>query len=615
MSIADRVHVDRLSVATERPPAPEWGSDVVAEMLRRLDIEYVSLVPGSSFRGLHDSLVNYNGNRGPAMILCNHEEVAVAIAHGYAKVRGRAMASIVHSNVGLMHATMAVFNAYEDRRPLLLLGGNGPMDATRRRPGLDWVHTTHGQGELVRQYTKWEHQPAGVAAVPDALLRAWHATHTEPAGPVYVDLDAGWQEMRLAAADALVLPDPADFPLPTAPAPDVNQVRQAAEWLTRAEFPVILPGRLALTQQAWDDLIALAEALGAAVLLDRRSTGSFPTDHVLCQSGMGVRATMEATAVLKQADVVLALERSDPAGTLRGALTPAGGTGRDGWAAVAWPRLINVSLEPLHLSSWMADYYELPRAGLPILAGAERTVQLLVEEVRRILVDSPGLQARVEQRLAVHEAARARLVASWDAARQKTWDARPLSVSRAVIELRAALGERYSESVLAYLPLAWPNGAWHFNRPGAYIGGDGGAGIGAGPGLTVGAGLALAESGRPAIGVVGDGATLMAPTALWTAAHHRIPALLVVINNQSYFNDEEHQERVALTRGRPPENRWIGQRMADPGVDFAALSRSLGVEAFGPVAEPDDLSAAMQGAVRALGEGRPALVEIRTASR
>jgi thiamine pyrophosphate-dependent acetolactate synthase large subunit-like protein len=181
--------------------------------------------------------------------------------------------------------------------------------------------------------------------------------------------------------------------------------------------------------------------------------------------------------------------------------------------------------------------------------------------------------------------------------------------------LRDALGERYPESVLAYLPLAWPNGAWHFNRPGAYIGGDGGAGIGAGPGLTVGAGLALAESGRPAIGVVGDGATLMAPTALWTAAHHRIPALLVVINNQSYFNDEEHQERVALTRGRPPENRWIGQRMADPGVDFAALSRSLGVEAFGPVAEPDDLSAAMQGAVRALGEGRPALVEIRTASR
>src|SRR5215207_2534515 len=197
---ASGIRVDRLTVVGDRAVAPEWGSDVVAEMLRRLDVEYVSLVPGSSYRGLHDSLVNFNGNQRPTMILCNHEEVAVALAHGYAKVRRRAMASIVHSNVGLMHATMAVFNAFEDHRPLLLLGGNGPMDATRRRPGLDWVHTTHGQGELVRQYTKWEHQPASVSALPDALLRAWQATHTAPEGPVYVDLDAGWQEQRLASA-------------------------------------------------------------------------------------------------------------------------------------------------------------------------------------------------------------------------------------------------------------------------------------------------------------------------------------------------------------------------------------------------------------------------------
>jgi thiamine pyrophosphate-dependent acetolactate synthase large subunit-like protein len=192
MTLTRTVRTDRLSVAADRPVSPEWGSDVVAEMLRRLEVEYVALVPGSSYRGLHDSLVNYNGNQSPSIILCNHEEVAVAIAHGYAKVRGRAMASVVHSNVGLMHATMAVFNAYEDRRPLLLLGGNGPMDATLRRPGLDWVHTSHGQGELVRQYTKWEHQPTSVAALPDALLRAWHATHTDPPGPVYLDLDAGW---------------------------------------------------------------------------------------------------------------------------------------------------------------------------------------------------------------------------------------------------------------------------------------------------------------------------------------------------------------------------------------------------------------------------------------
>jgi thiamine pyrophosphate-dependent acetolactate synthase large subunit-like protein len=618
MSVAARttpIRLDQLTVPTQRPQAPEWGSDVVAEMLRRLRVEYVSLVPGSSFRGLHDSLVNYNGNQMPSLILANHEEVAVAIAHGYAKVRGRAMASIVHSNVGLMHATMAVFNAFEDRQPLLLLGGNGPMDATRRRPGLDWVHTTQGQGELVRPYTKWEHQPATIAALPDALLRAWHAAHTEPAGPVYVDLDAGWQEQRLDSAPAISLPDPAEFPVPKTPAPAPELVRQAADWLIQAEFPVILPGRLAQTEQAWTDLVTLAELLGAAVLMERRSTGSFPTDHVLCQAGMGARATGEAASVMRQADVVLALERSDPAGTLRGALTPPGGTGRDGWAHLTWPRLINVSLQPLHFSSWMADYHELPRAGLPILAGAELTLQLLLEEVRRRLADSDSARERVERRLGAHREARARLETEWSAAQDAGWAARPVSVARALVELRDALGERYPESVLAYLPLAWPSGAWHFSRPGAYIGGDGGAGIGAGPGLTVGAALAHADSQRPVIGVVGDGAMLMAPSALWTAAHHRIPALLVVVNNQSYFNDEEHQDRVARTRGRPPENRWIGQRMDEPGVDFAALARSLGVEGFGPIEQPDDLRHAVQGAVRAVTEGRPALVEIRTASR
>src|SRR5262249_43455984 len=191
------VRVDELSVVTPRPLRPEWGSDVVAEMLRRLNVEYIALNPGASYRGLHDSLVNYNGNTRPGVILCNHEEVAVGIAHGYAKYTGRAMAAATHSNVGLMHATMAIFNAFEDRMPMLILGGNGPMDATKRRPWIEWVHTTHGQGELVRQFTKWEHQPASVAATPEAIIRAWQSAHLEPPGPAYVDLDAGLQEQRL----------------------------------------------------------------------------------------------------------------------------------------------------------------------------------------------------------------------------------------------------------------------------------------------------------------------------------------------------------------------------------------------------------------------------------
>ncbi len=601
MAIATaRIRLEQPARSADRPAAPEWGSDVVADLLRRLAIDYIALNPGASYRGLHDSLVNYNGSRDPGLILCNHEEVAIGIAHGYAKFKQRAMAAAIHSNVGLMHATMAIFNAFEDRAPMLILGGNGPMDATRRRPWIDWVHTTHGQGELVREFSKWEHQPTSIAAIPEAILRAWQIAHLEPPGPVYVDLDAGLQEARLS--EPLALPDPSEFPQPKAPAPAGELVEQAAAWLAAAEWPVVLPGRIAQTQQAWDDLLALAAALGAAVVLERRGNASFPTNHTLAQQ----------PEALQQADVVLALERNDPAGTLRAAL---GATGRDARTSINWPKLINVSLEPLRVSSWIADYQELPRAGLPILSTAEAVLRQLLPAVQRVLHDNPSLQRQAEQRMEAHRRRRAELEVDWHTRRERAWQSQPISVWRAVAELRQALADRYEDAVLAYMPQAWPPSGWDFLKPGSYLGGDGGAGVGAGPPLTVGAALAAADAGRAVIGVVGDGAMMMTPTSLWTAAHHNIPALLVVANNRSYFNDEEHQERVARARGRPIENRGVGQRITDPDVDFAALARSQGVEAFGPVLQPDDVASAMQGAVRALNEGRPALVDVRTAPR
>src|SRR5579884_3573173 len=146
------------------PPPLGWGSDAIAELLRRLELPYISLNPGSSYRGLHDSLVNYLGNERPRMIVCLHEEHAVAVAHGYAKVTGRPMAVALHSNVGLMHATMALYNAFCDRVPMLVIGATGPVDAARRRPWIDWIHTAADQGALVRNYVKWDDQPASVEA-------------------------------------------------------------------------------------------------------------------------------------------------------------------------------------------------------------------------------------------------------------------------------------------------------------------------------------------------------------------------------------------------------------------------------------------------------------------
>lgn len=580
-------------------PTPAWGSDVVAEMLRRFGIEYVALNPGASFRGLHDSLVNYLGNERPEIILCNHEEVAGAIAYGYAKLANRAMAVALHSNVGLMHASMPIFCAWAGRMPVLLLGGTGPMDTTRRRPYIDWIHTSSAQGELVRDFVKWDHQPSSVGAIPEAMLRAWHVIHQEPRGPAYLGFDATLQEERLAAP--LQLPDPERYARSAPLWPDPNAVRAAADLLAGAAHPVILPGRIAPNQQTWDELVALAEALGAAVLGDWKSPVSFPTSHRLQQNAAKKVADEDAAEILGRADVILALDRVDPAGFLRAAGAPAAS------------KLINVSPDIFATRSWSADHQELPAAALQLTASVGVTIGSLLGAVRAVLAGDPTAAAGIDARARALGARHDRLRRTWAEARERRWSDTPISLDRLVGELRSALGPRARDTIVAHAPNGWPAGSWEFERPGSYLGSDGGGGIGSGPGLAVGVALAARGSGRPVVAMLGDGDTLMAPTALWTAAHHRIPVLLVVQNNRSYFNDEMHQARVARVRGRPEERRWIGQRMDDPPVDFAALARSMGVAAFGPVDDPAALAGAYGEALRTLEEGRPALVDVRTA--
>lgn len=598
--------IDTPTVPVERPARPEWGSDVVAEMLRRLGVEYAALNPGASFRGLHDSLVNYNGNRDPQMVICNHEEVAVAVAHGYAKAAGKPMAAIAHSNVGLLHATMGIFNAWVDRAPVFVLGATGPMDSTRRRPWIDWIHTSHGQGEVVRDFTKWEHQPASVAAIPEAMLRAWRAMLTRPCGPIYFCLDAGLQEERLDPSAPTELLDPARYPLPLPPAPPPAAVEEAARLLVQAEFPVLLVGSGGRSEASWRQLVELAELLGAAVVSGMKSPASFPTNHPLHLASPKQQPDANARAVLDQADLVLALEWVDPVGMLRGG-PPTAGRG-DGAAQRELPRLVLVSLEDFAVRSWVADHQELPPAELTILSTVEQTVAALLPEVQR-RTDSAARE-RAARRARAHHARRAQLEAAWAAARDAAYGDSIIRLERLVGDLVAALGPRALEATLARAPIKWPNGLWDFSRPGAYIGNDGGAGIGSGPGMSVGAALALRGSGGPTVAVLGDGDTLMASSAFWTAAHHRLPLLTVVANNRTYFNDEEHQERVARVRSRPVENRWVGQRMDEPPVDFAGLARSMGVEGFGPVAEPAELVGVYREALRAVEEGRPALVDV-----
>jgi acetolactate synthase-1/2/3 large subunit len=173
-----------------------WQSDVIVDLVKRYGFPYVALNPGASYRGLHDSLVNY-GENDPPILLCNHEKVAVQIAHGYARASGKPMIAIVHDVVGLLHAPMGIYYAYLDRVPVFIIGATGPLAEPKRRPFIDWIHSANVQGEAIRHIVKWDYQPAAIDGVPDAFARAYSIMMSGRQGPIYMCYDAGLQEAEL----------------------------------------------------------------------------------------------------------------------------------------------------------------------------------------------------------------------------------------------------------------------------------------------------------------------------------------------------------------------------------------------------------------------------------
>jgi thiamine pyrophosphate-dependent acetolactate synthase large subunit-like protein len=555
--------------------APAFGSDVVADALRATGIDYIALNPGASYRGFHDSLVNYLGNERPQMLLCLHEESAVAIAHGYAKVTGRAMAAMVHSNVGLMHATMAIFNAWCDRMPVVILGATGPVDASKRRPWIDWIHTSRDQGALVRGYTKWDDQPSSPAAAREAVLRAAWIANTEPGGPTYVNLDAGMQEEKLSEQVAPI--DPQRLMPPVASVPAADALAQAARLLRDAKSPVILAGRVSRDEAAWDARIEFAERIGAGVVTDLKVGAAFPTDHPLHIGAPGMIApTPDALDAIRAADVILSLDWVDVAGTL----TQAGQSSA---------KIVQASVDHRLHNGWSMDYQGLPPVDVMLACPPDAAVTALLE---------------------VLGAGKPRVIAA-PTARPFAPTGDKLTVDHLAVALRDAVGKRPCS--LTHVSLSWNGASWPFHHPLDYLGSDGGGGVGGGPGISVGAALALKGSGRLPVAVCGDGDFLMGVTALWTAAHYKIPLLMVIANNRSFFNDELHQERVARMRGRPVENRWVGQRISEPDIDLAAMARAQGAQGFGPVTAIADLAATFEKAIAAVESGAIAVVDVRVA--
>jgi len=552
-----------------------WGSDAFAAMLRELDMPYIALNPGASYRGLHDSIVNHLGNRAPQMLLSIHDENAVSIAQGYWKASDRMMAAALHSNVGLMHATMSVFDAWCDRAPVLILGATGPWDAAKRRPWIDWIHTCSDQAALIRGYTKWDNQPGSVEAGLEAMLRASQIAQTAPRGPVYVNLDAALQEQKIGPMPAL--PDVKRYAAPEAVMPSAELVARAAKLLSGAKNPVMLAGRCLRSLEGWKQRVALAEKLNMRVFTGMKLGAAFPTDHRLHVSPPANRFAPEALKILAEADVILSLDWLDLAGMLKQIY---------GVKPVT-AKIIQVSCDQHNHRGWSMDYQALPPIDLYLMCEPEAAVPMLLEACQARTAPAPDKPTFKVPPVSADE----------------------LSMSGVAHALTAAT--KGMAVCYTHLPIGWSGAYSRFNHPLDYLGAEGGGGVGAGPGITVGAALALNGSGRLPVGVLGDGDFLMGNTAVWTATHYKIPCLVVVCNNRSFFNDERHQERVAQERSRPPENRWIGMRIGDPDIDIAAMARSMGATGVGPVTKASELRKSIDQAVETVAKGGVCVVDAR----
>jgi len=562
----------------------EWVSDVMAEMIRRLDLKYIAMNPGASYRGLHDSLVNYLGNRNPQMLLTLHEEHAVSIAHGYARVTDKPMGCILHSNVGLMHGLMAIFNAWVNRAPIVIFGATGPVDADIRRPWVDWVHTAQDQGALLRNYTKWDDQPASAPALCEAFLRAFQIACTAPKGPTYVCLDAGLQETPLQGS--FELPDPARFSPGPAPAPSQETLEEMARLLSGAQRPLILVGRVSRKKDDWERRVRLAEVLGAKVISELRAGAGFPTEHPLHVCPPRYTPAKDTLELMRSADVILALDSFDLAGWFK--LMKSTG--------IYKTIVIHCSVDSYVHNGWGKDHLALPAVDLRVLAEPDVAVKNMLPLVERSIYGTPkkwtGLTFDKPAAVPPVNGGGKRAITNHD-------------LANCLAQLRE--GRKFT---FTRLPIGWASDQYHFREPLDYLGTDGGGGLGSGPGMAIGVGLALRGSGRIAITVIGDGDFTQGATALWTAAHYRIPVLVIVANNRSNFNDEIHQGQVASERGRPIENKWIGMRLSDPNIDLAALARAQGLEAGGPVSKFEELRPALEKAVAAVENGRPYFLDV-----
>jgi acetolactate synthase I/II/III large subunit len=520
------------------------------------------------------------------------------MAEGYARAKGRPMGAAVHNIVGLQHATMAIYNAWCDRLPIIVMGGTGPMDTAQRRPWIDWVHTALVQGNLVRDFVKWDDQPGSVEAVPDSFIRAYRLATTDPMGPVYICYDSEVQEKKLSGD--IPFPSLGRYPAPLPMQAPEEGFEKTIRWLLEAQTPIIIADTVGRREAGFEAVGELAELLAMPVF-DQFGRFNFPVDHPLNLTG-------QHEQVLGEADLVLALDVSDFEGATTKRVQEMGQR-RPIPILTSKVKVINVGLDELLVRAWSHDFNKLREADLSIMADTSaflpELVRRLKEEKSELKKRESDIQKRREKWSKLHQE-RFEALAKQTKAK---WDEKPIATSRLYSELAEAI--KNEDWVLTNgTSSGRENSFLHAAKFNQILGKAKGGGLGYGLPASLGAALALKNSGKLCVDLQPDGDSLFTISGLWTAAHHQIPLLIVVCSNRSYFNDEEHQERMAKVRGRPVENKTIGIRIEDPVVDFAAMAKSYDVWGAGPITDPKDLLKALRDGIKVVKEGKPALVDV-----
>ena len=571
---------------------PRPGSDFMVDVIKTLNLDYVASNPGSSFRSLHESTVNYGNNKKPEFITCLHEESSIAMAHGYAKAAGKPMAVYAHGTVGLQHGAMAIYNAWCDRVPIVMFAGNG-IDADKRRPGTEWSHSVQDAGALVRDFVKWDDMPGSLQHFAESTVRAYKLATTSPMEPTLIVADIDLQEDHIEDESALRIPKL----IPTIPAQgDAGALAEAAKWLVNAKAPVILADRAARTQNGVKRLVELAEALNVPVV-DLGGRMNFPSRHYLCHSD----ARRE---LVRNADVVLLLEVYDPWGQFNTMTDPHKEYRR---LAKADVKIISISMSDVYIRSNYQDFQRFMPVDLPIVGDVEATLPLLTEAVKRAI--TPDRKSVIEARAPKLREAQLKLIEKAKEAAAIGWDLSPISTARMAMETWNAIkDENWSLAVsdrISWARRLWPTTEYH-----QMLGGSGGQGVGYGAPAAVGAALANRDRGRFTVTFQPDGDLMYAPGVLWTAAHHKIPLLMVMHNNRAYHQEVMHLQRMAALHDRRPDQADIGNVINNPNIDYGKLAQAHGVWGEGPITDPAKLGAALKRAVAVVKSGAPALLDV-----